>query len=118
MKILSLQAFVPSGPDFDSSVQLFQDLGFSIKWNAGDYIGFDKDGCGFILQRYNNIQFAENLMLTVAVSSADEVWKEIKEKALEEKYRIRLGAPADMPYGREVNMIDIAGVCWHFVQST
>jgi hypothetical protein len=26
-----------------------------------------------------------------------------------------MSEPADQPYGREVNMIDLAGVCWHFV---
>jgi len=55
-------------------------------------------------------------MLSVKVNDADEFWKEIKEKKLPEKFGIRLGNPTDQPYGREFNMIDIAGVCWHFVK--
>lgn len=117
MQVLSLQPFVPSGPDFDSSLQLFVDLGFVVKWNAGDYAGLENNGFGFILQQFNDKKFAENFMLSVGVPDVEEFWREVKEKKLEEKYKIRLGNPTDMPYGREVNLIDMAGVCWHFVQS-
>ena len=117
MKFLSLKPFVPSGKNFEGSKQLFQELGFSVSWDAGDYVGFEKDGCGFILQKYDNKEFAENFMLTVNVTSADQFWKEVKEKGLVEKFGIRLSEPMQQPYGKEVNIIDIAGVCWHFVES-
>jgi len=55
-------------------------------------------------------------MITVKVSNANEFWKEVTEKKIVGKFGIRLGNPADQPYGREVNIIDIAGVCWHFVE--
>jgi hypothetical protein len=61
--------------------------------------------------------FAENFMITVNIDSADEFYNEVKEKKLEEKFGIKLEQPTNQPYGREVNIIDIAGVCWHFVQS-
>jgi hypothetical protein len=35
---------------------------------------------------------------------------------LQAKYGIHLGKITRMPYGKEVNLIDIAGVCWHFVE--
>ncbi|MDX2048424.1 MAG: hypothetical protein SFU87_16680 [Chitinophagaceae bacterium] len=116
MKFLSLQPFVPSGSNFEGSKQFFRELGFSIKWDAGDYVGFEKDGCSFILQRYANKDFAENFMLTVGVANADEFRKEVIDKQLPQKYGIRIGEVSDQPYGREVNIIDLAGVCWHFVQ--
>jgi hypothetical protein len=116
MKFLSLQPFVPSGSNFEASKQLFRELGFSVTWDAGDYTGFQRDDCKFILQKYENKEFAENLMISVAVDNADEFWNEVNEKKLVEKFGIRLGNPTDQPYGREVNIIDIAGVCWHFVQ--
>jgi hypothetical protein len=116
MKFLSLQPFVPSGSNFEASKQLFRELGFSVTWDAGDYTGFQRDDCKFILQKYENKEFAENLMISVAVDNADEFWNEVNEKKLVEKFGIRLGSPTDQPYGREVNIIDIAGVCWHFVQ--
>ncbi len=115
MKFLSLEPFVPSGSNFEASKQLFLELGFTINWDAGDYIGFQRDASKFILQKYDNKEFAENFMLSVGVSNADEFWKEVKGKQLPEKFGIRLGEPCNQPYGREVNIIDIAGVCWHFV---
>lgn len=116
MKFLSLQPFVPSGGDFEKSKQLFLELGFTMSWDAGDYVGFKKDNCSFILQHFDNKPFAENFMVSVSVDNADEFWKEVKEKQLVEKFGIRMSDPKDQPYGREVNIIDIAGVCWHFVQ--
>lgn len=117
MKFISLQPFVPSGSNFEGSKQLFMELGFLISWDAGDYVGFEKGGCKFILQKYNNKEFAENLMINVAVDNVDEFRKEALGKKLPEKFGIRISEATDMPYGREVNLIDIAGVCWHFVQS-
>ncbi len=63
MKFLSLEPFVPSGSNFEGSKQFFQELGFNINWDAGDYIGFERDGCKFILQKYDNKEFAETLCL-------------------------------------------------------
>lgn len=116
MKFLSLQPFVPSGSDFNRSKQLFLDLGFVILWDQGDYVGFAREGCRFILQNYDHPEFASNFMLSVAVDDVESWWLEVKQKKLEEVYSIRLGAPQMQPYGKEVNMIDLAGVCWHFVE--
>lgn len=116
MKFISLEPFVPSGSNFEASKQLFQELGFNITWDAGDYIGFENDGCKFILQKYDNKEFAENLMISVKVDDVSEFWKSIVEKNLAEKFGIKISPPANQPYGKEVNIIDIAGVCWHFIQ--
>ncbi len=116
MKFLSLEPFVPSGNNFEGSKQFFQELGFSINWDAGDYIGFERDGCKFILQKYNNKGFAENFMVSVSVSNAEEFWNYVNEKQLQQRFGIHLGEPTEMPYGKEVNIIDLAGACWHFVE--
>ena len=116
MEFLSLEPFIPSGNDFPRSKQLFLELGFTATWDAGDYAGLEKDGCRFILQNYDNKEFAENLMINVRVSDAEAFWKLVTEKKLVEKFGIRLTAPRQQPYGKEVNMIDLAGVCWHFVE--
>jgi hypothetical protein len=116
MKILSLEPFVPSGSNFDGSKQLFQEIGFTVTWDAGDYVGFGKDGCKFILQKYDNKEFAENFMISVKIDNAEQFWKEVTERKLPEKFGIRINKPTQMPYGKEVNIIDLAGVCWHFVE--
>ncbi len=117
MKFLSLEPFVPSGEDFERSKQLFIQLGFTANWDAGDYVGFQRDECKFILQKYDNRQFAENFMLSVQVNNVEEFRDGVLEKGLPEKFGIRIGKPTQMPYGMEVNLIDMAGVCWHFVQA-
>src|SRR5262249_2649664 len=101
---------------FEGSKQLFQELGFLINWDAGDYIGFQRDDCKFILQKFKNRDFAENFMISVHVDSADEFRKEIIGKNIPEKFGIRITEVTEQPYGREVNLIDLAGVCWHFVE--
>jgi len=116
MMFLFLQPFVPSGKDFEASKKFFQELGFTIRWDQGDYIGFENNNCKFILQKFDDQKFAENFMLTVGISNADEFRREVIDKKLPERFGIRIGEVSDMPYGREVNIIDIAGVCWHFVQ--
>lgn len=116
MQFLSLEPFIPSGNNFDAAKNLFVELGFKINWDAGDYIGFEQDGCKFILQKYDNKAFAENLMINVKVDDVQAFRNNLMEKKLPEKFGIRIGEITNQPYGKEVNLIDIAGVCWHFVE--
>lgn len=114
MTFSSIEPFIPSGSDFEKSKQLFLALGFSINWEADGYIGFQRDRCQFILQKYDDKKFAENLMMRVAVSDLDAFWQELIQNKIKEKFGVRFTAPTQLPYGREINLIDIAGVCWHF----
>ena len=116
MKFLSLQPFVPSGENFEMSKELFIALGFKVNWDGDGYAGLERDGCKFILQHFTNREFAENFMISVGVDNADEFRNEVLEKKIPEKFGIRISEVQNQPYGREVNIIDIAGVCWHFVQ--
>ena len=118
MKYNSIEAFVPSGSDFQASRQLFLELGFNVVWETNDFVGFENNGCRFILQNYNAKEFAENLMMRVTVDDLDEFWRNLSEKNLTEKFGVKLKEPTDFPWGREVNMIDIAGVCWHFAEGS
>lgn len=116
MKFLTLEPFVPSGSNFESSKQLFLELGFTIRWDASDYVGFGRDKCNFILQKYDNRAFAENFMVNVRISNAAEFWQDVNDKQLPEKFGIKVSKPTSQPYGNEVNIIDMADVCWHFVE--
>ena len=117
MKFLSLQPFIPSGKDFSASKTFFAELGFNLNWDEGDYAGFERDGCKFILQNFDNIEFAQNFMLSVQVENVGEFRNTVIEKNLPERFGIRIGHVTQQPYGKEVNIIDLAGVCWHFVES-
>jgi hypothetical protein len=117
VKFISLQPFVPSGSNFEKAKQFFQELGFELTWDDGGYAGFKNDNCQFILQQYNNKEFAENFMISVGVPDVEEFRTAVIEKKLPEKFGIRIGEVTDQSYGREVNIIDMAGVCWHFVNN-
>ena len=116
MKFLSLVPFVPSGSKYEESKQFFEELGFKLNWDSGGMAGFGAEGCSFILQNFDRKDFAENFMLSVRVSSSDEFRDMVIEKKLPERFGIRIGEVTQQPYGKEVNIIDIAGVCWHFVE--
>jgi hypothetical protein len=116
MKFLSLAPFVPSGSKYEESKQLFQELGFTLDWEQAGLAGFGRDGCHFILQRFEHREFAENFMLSVRISDAKAFRDMVVEKKLTERFGIRVGNISQQPYGKEVNIIDIAGVCWHFIE--
>jgi hypothetical protein len=116
MTIYSIEAFVPSGADFEKSKQLFIELGFTINWEQQGLAGFEKDGCKFILQDYHVAGFAENLMFSVRIDDAEGFYKMVLDKQLPERFGVRVMKPQLQPYGLEVNFIDIAGVLWHFIQ--
>lgn len=116
MQFTSLSPFVPSGKDFAAAKQLFLDLGFTIGWDAGNMVSFQSGPYSFILQEYDEEAFAQNFMLSVGVPDAAAFYQEVLDKKLPEKYGIKISAPRQQPYGKEVNLIDIAGVCWHFIE--
>jgi hypothetical protein len=111
---LGLLPFIPSGPDFARSRALFAELGFEETWSADDYVGFRCGLAKFILQRFDNREFASNLMVRVDVPDLDAWWSEIAAKQLEARFPgLRLKPPTEFPWGREAHFIDLAGVCWH-----
>ncbi|MDB5149615.1 MAG: hypothetical protein JWQ57_3635 [Mucilaginibacter sp.] len=116
MEFLSLEPFVPSGSDFENSKLFFQELGFKINWDSGDYIGFQRNRCHFILQRYDQPDFAQNFMLSVKLSDVAVFRQMVIDKQLPQRFKIRISEINQEPYGKEFNIIDIAGVCWHFVE--
>jgi len=114
VETLGLQPFVPSGPDFKIACDFFIDLGFTKTWESGDYAGFACGQAKFILQNYDNPDFAGNLMIRIDVSDLDVWWQHVSKLDLANKYpNVKLKEPTNFPWGREVNLIDPAGVCWH-----
>lgn len=118
LRVVSLMPFVPSGKEYDASRRLFKDLGFEEEWENGGYAGFRNGDARFILQKYDDKAFAENFMIKIVVPDLDAWWREVSSRKLETTYpAFRIKPPADFPWGREVNFIDLAGVCWHVAAS-
>ncbi len=111
---LSLLPFVPSGGDYEASRRLFADLGFEEMWENSGYAGFRNGDAQFILQNFDDEKFAGNFMIRINVANLDAWWTAVSRLQLDKKYSgFRINPPADFPWGREVNFIDLAGVCWH-----
>jgi hypothetical protein len=72
-----------------------------------------------MLQDINVPEWQSNQMLVLAVDDLDLYWREIDALDLPGKYPgVRIKPPTEYPWGREVHVIDPAGVCWHIRQST
>ncbi len=57
-------------------------------------------------------------MITVEMENLDAYWSELEALDLGERFPgVRLRAPTEFPWGREIQIIDPAGVCWHVRQS-
>jgi hypothetical protein len=115
----ALIPFVPSGPDFAAALAFFAELGFAATWRDGDdYAGLRAGAASFILQRIDAPAWAQNQMLVIEVENLDDWWRTIDAKGLPARFGgVRTKPPSDYPWGREVNIIDPAGVCWHVRQA-
>ena len=114
LRALSLLPFVPSGKDYDASRRLFAELGFEEVWENDGYAGFRNGDAQFILQKYDVRSFAENFMIRLNVKDLEAWWQAVSRLQLDKKYpAFRISPPSDFPWGREINFIDLAGVCWH-----
>lgn len=118
LSVASLSPFVPSGADYAASRKFFAELGFEELWSSGDCTGFKNGEGQFILQHFADKQFAENYMVSIAVTDLDAWWATIGEKKLDQKFPgVRFNPPKNFPWGREIHFIDLAGVCWHVRQA-
>ncbi len=53
-------------------------------------------------------------MMKLVVPDLDRWWEAVSRLQLDRTYPgFRIKPPGEFPWGREVNFIDLAGVCWH-----
>ncbi len=117
MRLRGLKPFIPSGSDFAAAKAFFQDLGFTLRWERAGLAEFAFEDVAFLLQDFHNREMQENLMLFVPVEDLDAWWRRhVQESKVLERYAgVRAKEPTRYPWGqREVQVIDPAGVCWHF----
>ena len=115
VKASALIPFVPSGPDFELALAFFAELGFAAQWRNDGLAGLRFGAAAFMLQDIDVPEWQKNQMLTLEV---DDLVHDIAGKRLETRFAgVRLKEPTDFPWGREVHIIDPAGVCWHVRQA-
>lgn len=118
VRATALIPFVPAGPDFAAALDFFAELGFAVQWRNGDLAGMRFGAAAFMLQNIDVPEWQRNQMLTLEVDDLDAYWQALAAKQLDQRFSgVRLKEPTDFPWGREVNIIDPAGVCWHVRQA-
>lgn len=111
----ALYPFIPSGPDFDRAIAFFGELGFETLWREGDLAGMRFGAAYFMLQKIDVPEWQKNQMIVVEVDDLEQYGREIAALDLPARYDgVQMKPPADYPWGREIHLIDPAGVCWHF----
>jgi len=114
----ALYPFVPSGPNFNTSLAFFAEVGFEKIWQEGGLAGLRFGRAYFILQEVDIPEWQTNQMITFEVDDLDVYWSELEAKQLAQSFSgVQLRPPTDFPWGRELHFIDPGGVCWHVRQS-
>ena len=117
-KATGLYPFVPSGKDFALSLAFFGELGFETVWKQDGLAGLRHGAAYFLLQDIDIPVWQENQMLTLEVDDLEGYWSEIERKNLAGRYtNVRVRPPTDFAWGREIHIVDPAGVCWHVRQA-
>jgi predicted enzyme related to lactoylglutathione lyase len=117
-KATTLYPFVPSGPDFEVAIAFFAELGFARQWQHEGLAGLRFGGAYFMLQKIDVPEWQKNQMITYEVDDLEAYWSEIDAKNLAARFSgVRTRPPTDFPWGREIHIIDPAGVCWHVRQA-
>lgn len=114
----NLFPFVPSGPDFEAAIAFFRELGFVEVWRSDGLAALRFGGAFFLLQNIDVPEWQKNQMLTLEVDDLDLYWSELAAKNLPARFStVAVREPTDYAWGREVHIIDPAGVCWHVRQA-
>ena len=119
MKTLAttLYPFVPSGAQFAASLDFFVALGFEKQWQQ-ELAGLRFGGAYFMLQDIDVPEWQKNQMITFEVTDLDAYWAELEPMDLPGRFPgVKLRPPTQFPWGRELHIIDLAGVCWHVRQA-
>jgi predicted enzyme related to lactoylglutathione lyase len=114
----ALIPFVPAGADFALALAFFAELGFATAWKQDGLAGLRFGPAVFFIQEIEVPEWQKNQMLTLEVDDLDGYWSEIEAKDLERRFAgVRLRPPTEFAWGREVHIVDPAGVCWHVRQA-
>src|SRR5437016_366624 len=103
MKTLAttIYPFVPSGPQFERSIEFFAALGFEKQWQHEGLAGLRFGGAYFMLQDINVPVWQENQMITFEVTSLDAYWAELELQNLQNRFPgVKLRPPTQFDWGR------------------
>jgi hypothetical protein len=114
----TLYPFVPSGANIQQSLEFFAALGFEKQWQQDGLAGLRFGGAYFMLQDIDVPEWQKNQMITFEVTDLGAYWAHIEPQDLPARFPgVKLRAPTEFAWGREIHIIDPGGVCWHVRQA-
>ncbi|HLG96143.1 MAG TPA: hypothetical protein VKX49_07515 [Bryobacteraceae bacterium] len=118
VRATTLYPFVPSGPNFSRALEFFAALGFQKQWQQDGLAALRFGGAFFLLQDIDVPEWQSNQMITFEVDNLDAYWSELDALNLPASFPdVKLQPPTQLPWGREIHIIDPGGVCWHVRQA-
>jgi uncharacterized glyoxalase superfamily protein PhnB len=117
LRATEIKTFVPA-KNFALSKQFYQDMGFTMASEGGGVAYFHFEQVSFLLQDYCVENFAENFMMHLLVDDVDAWWNAIEEKAIVQKYGVRIW-PIELQVWqmRDFCITDPSGVLWRIGQN-
>lgn len=112
-----LKTFV-GAQDYETSKDFYTAMGFALNWDQGNLAELQLGACKFLLQRYYQEDWCNNLMLHMTV---DDAWARYKHAQQALSLRpfgaARVTEPELQSYGSLVTYLwDPSGVLWHLAQ--
>jgi predicted lactoylglutathione lyase len=112
MQVESIRAFVPS-KNYEESQSFYQAMGFKMGKASEDLSIFESGNCTFFIQRFYNEEFANNLMLQLAVKNIQEAFELISSI---KGYNIKFEPIKNEPWGKVVYLWGPSGELWHITE--
>ncbi|TWT51627.1 Glyoxalase-like domain protein [Thalassoglobus neptunius] len=112
-----VKVFVPT-KDFETSVNFYQDLGWTLNWREDKLAEVELAGTRLFLQDFYAKEWAENFMVYVVVRSAAGWYQHAKQLLETGRYpSMRVKEPKHEPYGATVCYVwDPCGILLHFAE--
>lgn len=112
LETIEIKAFVPAR-DLTESLAFYTALGFEAAMESDDlaYLGHGKTA--FLLSHFYNPEHANNFVMHMLVTNADDWYQNVLASGVVEKFSVRTSPPDNRPWGiRDFTLIDPTGVLW------
>ncbi len=112
LEAVEIKAFVPARKLADSAA-FYEALGFEVPWRSDDLAYIRHGGTSFLLQQFYVPDHANNFMMHLLVTDADDWYQHVAASGVVARFSVRLGAVEDRPWRvRDFTLTDPAGVLW------
>ena len=113
-KLISIRPFI-GAKNFERSRDFYTDLGFNETIISPSLSLFKWGELGFYLQKAYVKEWVDNTMLFFQVENVKEVWDEITDLKLTDKYpEVRIVPIRVENWGKDCFLHDPSGILWHF----